>query len=418
MLLEYKEINNTYLADFNIKNEELITHLADTWETDLVCYYNEYYGNLQSLQKEVDGLIMGWFTSPKELEQKALDLLHDTVRLYESQREYVLDYYNEIRKSKNHIAIELYSFAIGPLKDVIGNFGKANLQEFKEIEECSKLEHYSFKVNFRAMRNNFNGINPFDFTQLANETKVILTNTLSAQNLETFNNYNSIKDENSHEKKLLKKELQIEAVKAGISLVGAAFDALNQRAEQINAFKKEFTKVHDYFDDICDKALLVQNSVKRYEELHGTISKYYQIYHIQKQKLFESLEILFNTKEFDYYLKQIYQYKPDYIKLTNLVKEEKKQLPKKPSILKNIFTLGISDFIYLYKKDKVFRNVKSIEKVLNPIENNFRTLEEKYIEYLKQMPEYKSAFQEIKNFSRILKPMRESLNRELNLHNQ
>ncbi len=72
MLLEYKEINNTYLADFNIKNEELITHLADTWETDLVCYYNEYYGNLQSLQKEVDGLIMGWFTSPKELEQKAL----------------------------------------------------------------------------------------------------------------------------------------------------------------------------------------------------------------------------------------------------------------------------------------------------------------------------------------------------------
>ena len=49
MLLEYKEINNTYLADFNIKNEELITHLADTWETDLVCYYNEYYGNLQSL---------------------------------------------------------------------------------------------------------------------------------------------------------------------------------------------------------------------------------------------------------------------------------------------------------------------------------------------------------------------------------
>ena len=102
----------------------------------------------------------------------------------------VLDYYNEIRKSKNHIAIELYSFAIGPLKDVIGNFGKANLQEFKEIEECSKLEHYSFKVNFRAMRNNFNGINPFDFTQLANETKVILTNTLSAQNLETFNNYN------------------------------------------------------------------------------------------------------------------------------------------------------------------------------------------------------------------------------------
>ena len=185
-----------------------------------------------------------------------------------------------------------------------------------------------------------------------------------------------------------------------------------------NIFKKEFTKVHDYFDDICDKALLVQNSVKRYEELHGTISKYYQIYHIQKQKLFESLEILFNTKEFDYYLKQIYQYKPDYIKLTNLVKEEKKQLPKKPSILKNIFTLGISDFIYLYKKDKVFRNVKSIEKVLNPIENNFRTLEEKYIEYLKQMPEYKSAFQEIKNFSRILKPMRESLNRELNLHNQ
>lgn len=55
---------------------------------------------------------MGWFTNPKELEQKALDLLHDTVRLYESQREYVLDYYNEIRKSKNHIAIELYSFAI------------------------------------------------------------------------------------------------------------------------------------------------------------------------------------------------------------------------------------------------------------------------------------------------------------------
>ena len=74
--------------------------------------------------------------------------------------------------------------------------------------------------------------------------------------------------------------------------------------------------------------------------------------------------------------------------------------------------------VALYKKDKVFRNVKSIEKVLNPIENNFRTLEEKYIEYLKQMPEYKSAFQEIKNFSRILKPMRESLNRELNLHNQ
>ena len=29
-------------------------------------------------------------------------------------------------------------------------------QEFKEIEECSKLEQYSFKVNFRAMRNNFN----------------------------------------------------------------------------------------------------------------------------------------------------------------------------------------------------------------------------------------------------------------------
>ena len=74
--------------------------------------------------------------------------------------------------------------------------------------------------------------------------------------------------------------------------------------------------------------------------------------------------------------------------------------------------------LLFYKKDKVFRNVKSIEKVLNPIENNFRTLEEKYIEYLKQMPEYKSAFQEIKNFSRILKPMRESLNRELNLHNQ
>jgi hypothetical protein len=41
---------------------------------------------------------------------------------------------------------------------------------------------------------------------------------LSAQNLETFNNYNSIKDENSHEKKLLKKELQIEAVKAGIKI--------------------------------------------------------------------------------------------------------------------------------------------------------------------------------------------------------
>ena len=52
------------------------------------------------------------------------------------------------------------------------------------------------------MRNNFNGINPFDFTQLANETKVILTNTLSAQNLETLSKYNSIKDENSHEKKL------------------------------------------------------------------------------------------------------------------------------------------------------------------------------------------------------------------------
>ncbi|WP_418186843.1 hypothetical protein [Aliarcobacter lanthieri] len=212
--------------------------------------------------------------------------------------------------------------------------------------------------------------------------------------------------------------MQIEAIKAGIGLIEAAFEALNQRAEQINQFKKEFVKFHDYFGDILEHAMLVQNCAKRYKEINSGISKYYEIYHIQKQKLFLKLEILFNTKEFDYYIKQIYQYKPDYIKLTNLVKEEKKLFPKKPNILKNIFTLGISDFVYLYKKDKVFRNIQNIEKVLNPIENSFRTLEEKYLEYLKQMPEYRSALQEIRDFSRILKPMRESLNRELSLHNQ
>lgn len=224
MVLEYNEINNEYLTNFNTKNKELISALNEEVEIALIDYYEEPYQALLSVQKEVDDLIMGWFTSPKELENKALNILEYTSELYGEQRQYVRDYHRTLVKSKSYIAVELYDLAIGPLKDVIGYFGKSNIQEFKEIEECCKLDHYNFDINYKDMKDSFKGIDPFDFTQLANNTKIILQDVLKEQNFEKLNRYNSIKDENSFEKQQLKKDLQVEAAKAGIALIGAAFD--------------------------------------------------------------------------------------------------------------------------------------------------------------------------------------------------
>ena len=60
---------------------------------------------------------MGWFKTPEQLHQDASNIIANTYKLYEAQENYIKNYYKYVKKSKDDIVVELYSLAVGPLKD-------------------------------------------------------------------------------------------------------------------------------------------------------------------------------------------------------------------------------------------------------------------------------------------------------------